>query len=118
MLKKYQKSLRTVLCIKTGRESIEVVSATSFLQRAIGLLSKPNLSSNAGLYLPNCKSIHTFGMRFTIDVLYLDKHKQVLEIATVQPWKYHWHLSADSVLELAGGAASYHEIEIGRKLWD
>jgi len=62
----------------------------------------------------NC-AIHTLFMRFPIDLVFLDANKKVVDIKTLDPWKYHnpgkecrW------VLELLGGRAE----ELGIKKSD
>ena len=46
--------------------------ARSFLQRARGLLGRAPLAADEALLIRPCSSIHTFGMRFAIDVVFID----------------------------------------------
>ena len=48
------------------------------LMNRVGLLNTPALAPGDGLYLPGVKSIHTKGMHYPIDVLFLDDSKRVL----------------------------------------
>ena len=59
-----------------------------------------------GLWIVPCPMIHTFFMRFAIDVLFLDKELRVRHvIENMSPWRMsRWVFSANSVLELPGGA--------------
>ena len=51
-----------------------------------------------------CESVHTFGMKFPIDLVYLDRKKKVKKVRSdVPPWRLSACLSAHSVLELASG---------------
>ena len=54
--------------------------ASSLGQRLKGLLGKKSLPANEGLILKPCASIHTFFMRFPIDVLFLDKNMRVIRL--------------------------------------
>ena len=75
--------------------------------RFMGLMGKPCLSEGAGLLLEPCNSIHTFFMRFAIDVVYLDRNYKVLHVRrAMKPWRADLPIfGAHAVLELTGGAA-------------
>ena len=51
--------------------------ATSILSRLKGLLGRNELPSDEALVISPCNSIHTFGMKFPIDVVFLDKNNTV-----------------------------------------
>lgn len=76
-------------------------------ERFVGLLGKDSLSENEGLWITPCNSIHTYFMKFSIDVVYLDKSGRVLEIhQNVKPWVMHWpRFDARAVLELPTGCS-------------
>ena len=69
----------------TQGTSIGIVFATTFLRRLIGLLGRRVMSNEEGLWLYPCASIHTFGMRFVIDVVFLDKNQRVVGFADAVP---------------------------------
>jgi uncharacterized protein len=72
--------------------------------RRKGLLGRDGLSAGEGLWIVPCESVHTFGMRFPIDLVYLDRNKKVRKVRSgVPPWRLSACLSAHSVLELASG---------------
>lgn len=73
--------------------------------RSKGLLGRESLSGEEGLWIVPCPMIHTFFMKFSIDVLFLDKALTVRRvIEDLKPWRLSpWVLSAHSVLELKGG---------------
>jgi uncharacterized protein len=74
-------------------------------KRRKGLLGREMLSAGEGLWIVPCESIHTFGMQFPIDLVYLDRDKRVKKIRSdVHPWRISACLSAHSVLELASGS--------------
>lgn len=60
---------------------VHVKLASTFWSRLIGLLGKRSLDLREGLLLDPCSSIHTIGMRFSIDVVFLDRAGCVLGFA-------------------------------------
>src|SRR5258708_23571562 len=72
--------------------------------RRKGLLGRDELSAGEGLWIVPCESVHTFWMRFPIDLVYLDRHKKVKKVRSgVVPWRLSACLSAHSVLEFPSG---------------
>jgi uncharacterized protein len=73
-------------------------------QRQKGLLGRDNLPVGQGLWIVPCESVHTCGMKFAIDVLYLDRKKRVRKLRrSMLPWRLSMCLLAHSVLELPAG---------------
>jgi uncharacterized membrane protein (UPF0127 family) len=80
--------------------------AASARTRMKGLLGRRALSWDEGIWLEPAASVHTFFMRFPIDVIFLDDEKRVLKIVpSLEPWRMAARRGARSVLELAAGAA-------------
>ncbi len=52
--------------------------ATGFRVRLLGLALLPRERAGAGLLIPRCASVHTFGMRFALDLYFLDGDGRVL----------------------------------------
>jgi uncharacterized membrane protein (UPF0127 family) len=76
-------------------------------KRRIGLLKHTSLPKGQGLWIAPCEAIHTFGMKFAIDVLYLDRKRKVLKVrADMGRRKLSACLRAYSVLELPAGTAA------------
>jgi uncharacterized protein len=70
--------------------------------RLLGLGWLDDLPEGAGLLIPRCNSVHTFGMRFALDVDFLDADGQVLRRArAVPPRRILWCRRATAVLERA-----------------
>ena len=83
-------------------ECVEV--ADHGASRRKGLLGRDGLAVGEGLWIVPCESVHTFGMRFSIDLVYLDRNKRVKKVRrAVPPWRLSACLSAHSVLELSSG---------------
>lgn len=93
--------------------------ADNFLSRAKGLMFKQKLGKNKGLLMrfSFSRSIHSFFMRFPIDLIFLDKQKTVVELKTLKPWKFYFPTSQSTwVLEMEAGAVKENAISIGDKL--
>lgn len=84
----------------------DVEKADDFFSRGVGLLGRSGLESGRALWLVPGKSIHTWFMRFAIDVLFLDKSLAVVKvIEEMGPWRVSpWVGDAHSVLELKAGS--------------
>jgi uncharacterized membrane protein (UPF0127 family) len=54
-------------------------------ERARGLLGRGALAPEEGLLLRRCRSVHTFGMRFAIDAVLLDRDDRVVEVVRLPP---------------------------------
>ena len=76
-------------------------------KRKTGLLKHTRLEPGEGLWISPCEAVHTVGMKFPIDVLFLDKKRRVIKIRPEMPrWRFAGALRAHSVLELPSGAAA------------
>lgn len=72
--------------------------------REKGLLGRDGLTAGEGLWIVPCQAIHMFFMRFSIDLVYIDRRKCVRKVRSqVAPWRISACLSAHSVLELPAG---------------
>ena len=92
------------------------VAATSATRRT-GLLGRKALYSGQGLWIVPCGAIHTFFMRFAIDVLYLDRKKRVRKMRTgLPPWRLSACFTAHSVLELPVGVIAQSGTQRGDQL--
>lgn len=81
-------AMETVQILNVARDVIlayEAKLATSLEQRMKGLLGRNSLSANEALILKPCTSIHTFFMRFPIDVLFLDQNMRIIRLIQNMP---------------------------------
>ena len=86
-------------------------------KRRTGLLKHERLAPGEGLWIVPCESVHTFFMKFAIDLVYLDKQKKVKKIRhAVGPWRMSACFSAHSVLELPAGTLKETGTEPGDEL--
>ncbi len=86
-----------------------VVEAKSHRARRRGLARLDSLPADHALRIPRCPAVHTFGMRFALDLIWLDKHGRVVRVdRNVPPRRMRMCLRARSVIEtLAGGADAF-----------
>lgn len=78
--------------------------ADSSAERRTGLLKHTGLEQGQGLWIVPCEAVHTFFMKFAIDVVYLDRKLRVKKtVSALVPWRFSGHLPAHSVLELPAG---------------
>jgi hypothetical protein len=92
--------------------------ADSSLKRLVGLLGKRFLAPGRGLFIVPSQAIHTVGMAFPIDVIFVDKKYSVVGIReAVRPFRVtrvFWN--ALGVLELPVGTVSGSRTEVGDQL--
>ena len=92
--------------------------ANSFLSRLQGLLGRNRLTAGSGLLITPSSGVHTFGMRFSIDILSLDKNLRVLGVWNeIGPGKIRaMHRKTFCVLELPSGSAAQSLVAVGDQL--
>jgi uncharacterized membrane protein (UPF0127 family) len=91
--------------------------ADSVLKRMVGLLNRKTLLPGDGLLLDRCYGIHTIGMRFPIDVLFLDKELRVMRaVQALPPYRTCVVRQAVYVLELPVGAIQASRTEAGDQI--
>lgn len=85
--------------------------------RMRGLLGRSRLDENEGILLRPAASVHTWFMRFPIDVVFLDRDLSVLRVVSgLRPWRAVGKRGSAAVLELAAGASDAHGLRVGDRL--
>lgn len=85
--------------------------------RKTGLLKHERLENGEGLWIIPCEGVHTAGMKFPIDVLFLNKKRKVVKVRAAMPrWRMALCLWAHSVLELPSGTATATNTAAGDQL--
>jgi uncharacterized protein len=80
---------------------VRIVVASGLRARLLGLAFRRRKEA---LLIPRCRSVHTFGMRFAIDVVFLDAERNVLEVRHhVSPGRIVVCRRANSVVETLAG---------------
>lgn len=95
----------------------DVEVAASSARRRKGLLGRDSLTPGEGLWITPCEAVHTFGMHFPIDLVYLDRFKRVKKTrSNVRAGRVSGCLFAHSVLELPAGTVEQTHITPGDRL--
>jgi len=96
----------------------KVRKADSFATRLVGLLKRRTLGPEEALWLMPSKGIHTIGMKFPIDVVFLSRGNVVLQVVSeMRPFRISGvQLRAYSVLELPSGTIKKSQTEVGDQL--
>jgi uncharacterized protein len=96
---------------------IRAMLCTSFVERSRGLLGRRPLADSEALGLVPCASVHTFGMRYELDVVFCDRDNTVVHIARgVAPGRMTGALRARSTWELRAGIADRLALVPGDRL--
>ena len=96
--------------------------AATFFERGVGLLGRKTYPPNRIMVIPKCGSIHTWFMRFAIDVVFLDKCGTVLCIEyNVSPWRMLFggskaSITLEAMSSMDGGASAFAGIHIGDRI--
>lgn len=78
--------------------------ADTFRARLFGLAWRDRSQAGPGLLIPRCASVHTFGMRFALDLFFLDPAGRVIRVKrSVPPRRVVWCRGAAAVLEIPAG---------------
>lgn len=95
--------------------TIKVHFIKSFAGKLVGLLGSEKAHA---IYFKTRFGIHTFGMKFAIDVIILDKENKVVKIKeNLMPNKlFFWNPKFDNVIELSVGEIKKHKIKVGDKI--
>lgn len=93
----------------------EVRVASNFFSRLKGLLGTASLAPGTGIFITPCSQIHMFGMKYSIDVVFLDKNNTVVGLAeNIGPGKVsRTFIKARGCLEIPAGTASDTSTEVG-----
>ena len=89
--------------------------ASSFFEKLTGFIFKKEPASNEGLLFEDCSSIHTFWMRFPLDIVFLDSNNRILRIfSDLKPFRFTPLVkNSKKVLELKAGLSVELGLEAG-----
>jgi uncharacterized protein len=101
--------MKTVRVVNAGNGAVLAenagIASTSRARRT-GLLKHTSLAPGEGLWIVPSEGVHTAGMKFAIDVIFLSRSRTVLKVCPGMPkWRLALCLRAHSVLELPAGTA-------------
>jgi uncharacterized protein len=120
MPSKFKKMEVKVLIINQRNEKViahHVIPAYTFWRRLKGLMFRKSLPADYAMHIKPCSSIHTFFMKFPLDVLYIDENNQVVKVSrNIPPGKMEKVVKkAQSVIEMPAGSIE-EAIEVGDKI--
>lgn len=96
----------------------ELIIAKSFWDRTKGLIGRPSLREETGMWILQCNWIHSFFMSFSFDAIFVDHQLIVKDIKpNISPGRFTspaW--GAHSVFEVANGVAAKCHVELGDQL--
>ena len=94
--------------------------ATEVRQRMVGLLGRARLPEGGAMVLLRCNAIHTWFMRFPIDVVFLRDRPPAWQVVKVVPalgpFRLAWARGADTVVELPAGTLTRTPLKVGELL--
>ena len=98
--------------------SSNVIFADGFFRRFSGLLFRKPLKSNEVFILKDCRSIHTIGMRYSLDAAFMDDRGKIIVIfKNLGPWKITPYIAeAASVLEARSGFLKKRLLTVGDRI--
>ena len=97
--------------------TLGVQIASSFRARLCGWLGRACAPPSRGLWIAPCDGVHTFAMRFPIDLVFVDAVGVVKRVdRNVRPWRIRVCVGALSVIELAAGQAAELGIDVADRL--
>lgn len=95
----------------------QVWIARNYWQRLRGLLGRPALSEKQGLLISPCRRIHTFGMQYPLDIVFINPQGCITQICrSVNPNKQAHCQKAMTTLELLHGVAQQLNLQAGEQL--
>ncbi|MGO9198354.1 MAG: DUF192 domain-containing protein [Acidimicrobiales bacterium] len=101
--------------LRDGQVLASLDVADGFWARSRGLLGRPGCEG--AMLLAHTKGVHSFGMRFAMDVAFLDKELVVIDMTTLRRFSMtRPRLRARNVLEAEAGAFERWELKVGDRL--
>ncbi len=104
----------------TGQTLIpQLLLADTRATRNKGLLGRSDLAPTEALLIKRCRWVHTFFMRFAIDLIYVNREMKVRKtVSNMRPYRLGLPvLSACDVIELKAGFLERHPVKIGDELY-
>ena len=118
-LKFTQINMMRAINLRNNKElSLNVTMACSLFERMKGLLGREKLEPGESLWIKPCNSIHTIGMKFPIDVAFLDKNNIVVKVKNNLPSNRisGIYFRASGVLEFPAGTLQETNTQVGDRI--
>jgi uncharacterized protein len=95
----------------------QLLTAFDSAARKKGLLGRDSLAPAAAMIIAPCSAIHTFFMRFPIDVAFVARDGRVVKVcASVRPWRLAVAFGAFAAIEMPAGACAQSNLARGDRL--
>ena len=96
--------------------SVEIAATRTSRRR--GLLGRDRLDKTSAMLLAPCAGVHTAGMRFAIDVVFVDREGYAVKVVrNLRPWRIALASRARAVIELQGGSLRWGQVLLGDRLY-
>ncbi len=96
---------------------LEISVAETFFTRLRGLLGTKSLPENKGILLCGCNSVHMLGMRYALDIVYLDQAGVIVKLVeNLKPWQVSCCREATDTLEVNSGIIRRCRWKVGERL--
>jgi len=102
----------------SGRVAVpDLEVAVDSATRKKGLLGRVGLPDGSGLVIAPTNAVHTFFMRFPIDILFVTRAGEIVKLCpAVKAWRMAAALRAYAVVELAAGGAALAGLQVGDRV--
>jgi len=111
---------KIVIAGQQGRHIyLPAMQTTTATERMKGLLALPPLTGDEAFWISPCNSVHTFGMAYELDLIFVNKKNIICGLVPqVKKWRMRFCLRAHSTIELRSGVIARNAIKIGDEcLW-
>ena len=96
--------------------SVEIAATRTSRRR--GLLGRDRLDEASAMVLAPCAAVHTVGMRFAIDVVFVDRQGYAVKVVRdLRPWRLALAPRARAVIEMAAGSLRWGQVLPGDRLY-
>jgi uncharacterized membrane protein (UPF0127 family) len=101
---------------KTVASKVEIAATRTTRRR--GLLGRDGLDQASAMLLAPCTAVHTIGMRFPIDVVFVDRQGYAVKIVrNLRPWRMAIATAGRAVIEMAAGSVDWGQVVPGDRLY-
>lgn len=115
------KGKKVLLSVKVSEKSkslfSDVTVADDFFSRFVGLMGRKSMRANQCFIIAPCSSVHTIGMKFSIDVIFVDTNKVIVKmVKELKPFRMASANKAKYTIEVAAGMAQQKNLKLGDQL--
>ncbi len=87
------------------------------VERTKGLLGRPELTHDEALWIIPCNSVHTIGMNYPLDIIYIDRNNLVKKtVQNLVPLRMSLCPGGHSTIELRAGSIELSDIKVGSRI--